>query len=119
MKLTYVDVGDEKQLLELINKIASDMANIYLKTIKAEFPKIWGQSSDGRFGSDVSDPLTIFLVDEEGDEVYAEISLSDALMSAIEQCEEDGSFALGLTQISARMKDLASRIDATCEKHEN
>jgi len=109
---------DEPQLLALMNKVAGDLANIYLEKIEAEFPKIWAPRGDGRRGKDVADPLTIFLVGEYGDDVYAEVSLSEALIRDIEICEEDGSFAHGLRQISARMKELASRIDEACAKHE-
>lgn len=109
---------DVQQLLTLMNKVAGDIANIYLEKIEAEFPKIWAPRSDGRLGKDVTDPLTIFLVDEDGDAVYTEISLSDALLRDIEQCEEDGSFVCGLKQISTRMKELSTRIDAACAKHE-
>lgn len=114
---------DEQQLLTLMNKVAGDITNIYLERIKAEFPKIWAPKIDGRRGKDVADPLTIFLVDQDafdyGDHVYAEFSLSEALIDYIEQCEEDGSFAHGLRQISASMKDLANRIDAACAKHDD
>ena len=62
---------DERNLLTLMNKVAGDIANIYLEKIEAEFPKIWAPRGDGRRGKDVADPLTIFLVDEDGDDVYA------------------------------------------------
>ena len=108
----------EQELLGLLSKYAKDIANIFLADVRAYFPKDWAPRSDGWHGDDVPDPLTIYLVDDGEQEVFSALSLTEVLERSIKACEEDGSFSVGLRQVSEKMKDLAAQIDAACAKHE-
>lgn len=111
------DVDEEKKILSILNKSAEKFVNIILQNnVSVCFPKEFG-SDDGFDGGPVDDPLTIYIVLDEDEVVLKKLSLTEALEETIEICEEDGSFSTGLAEISKKMKELSSRIDAAIESH--
>jgi len=112
--------GLRKALSEALTyAFEDDETYIYFPVEWSKEPDEEWPGSDGIGGTEVADPLTVYLrvgLECGGEKPTYEFNLREALAETIHDCATDGSFSTGLGRLSVALRALADEIDAAREK---
>jgi hypothetical protein len=98
---------------------AEDDTYIYFPVQYSRDPEFGKKGSDGIFGEEVSDPLTVYLriaLAYDDDRPTYSFNLRDSIQDELNYCKEDGSYSFGLSRLSKALRGLADEIDAAVEE---